>query len=160
MARKDEKPGDQESSQQEQKSSPLKLIILVVLVLLLGGGGFFGYMKFFRAPSAPSATAHVEESVIQEMGNFLVNLADPGGKRYLKINIQMELTGNKALQEITRRNFEVRDSILMLLSSKEFDEVGTPIGKMNLKKELLSRLNKLLRDGQVKEIYFTEFLVQ
>jgi flagellar basal body-associated protein FliL len=31
---------------------------------------------------------------------------------------------------------------------------------MTLKKELMTQLNKILQEGQVKEIYFTEFLVQ
>ena len=158
MAGKDAETGDQ--GKPEKKKSPLiKIIILVVLLAMLGGGGFFGYVKFLKKEPQPK-DPEVEQSVSAEGGIFLVNLSDPGGKRYLKVGLQLELSGKKVNDEFSRRNVEVRDMIIMLLSSKEYSEIGNASGKLTLKRELLTRLNKMLRDGQVKEIYFTEFLVQ
>jgi flagellar protein FliL len=149
-----------EGGEAKKKSSLMKIVILVVLVAILGGGGYFAYLKFFKAPAKESNVPVVEQPITQEMGTYLVNLADPGGKRYLKVTMQFELNGAKVSQELARRNVEVRDRIIMLLSSKEYDDIGNPTGKTTLKKELMTQLNKILQDGQVKEIYFTEFLVQ
>lgn len=149
-----------EGGEEKKKSSLVKIIIMVVAVAALAGGGFFAYLKFFKKPPNEPKKPVVEQAVIQEMGTYLVNLADPGGKRYLKITMQFELTNAKVSQELARRTVEVRDKIIMLLSSKEYEEIGNPTGKMTLKKELISQLNRILQDGQVKEIYFTEFLVQ
>ncbi len=149
-----------EGGEEKKKSSLVKIIIMVVAVAALAGGGFFAYLKFFKKPHNEPKKPVVEQAVIQEMGTYLVNLADPGGKRYLKITMQFELTNAKVSQELARRTVEVRDKIIMLLSSKEYEEIGNPTGKMTLKKELISQLNRILQDGQVKEIYFTEFLVQ
>jgi flagellar protein FliL len=149
-----------ESGEEKKKSSLVKIIILVVAVAVLAGGGFFAYLKFFKKPQTEPKKPVVEQTVIQEMGTYLVNLADPGGKRYLKITMQFELTNAKVSQELARRTVEIRDKIIMLLSSKEYEEIGNPTGKMTLKKELINQLNRVLQDGQVKEIYFTEFLVQ
>jgi flagellar FliL protein len=151
---------DQGGPPEKKKSSLLKLIILVVLLAALGGGGFFAYLKFFKGAGHEEKLPEVEQNVSQEMGTFLVNLADPGGKRYLKVTMQFELTGAKVGAELAKRNIEVRDMIIMLLSSKEYEEIGSASGKMTLKKELITRLNKMMHDGQVKEIYFTEFLIQ
>jgi flagellar protein FliL len=149
-----------EGGEEKKKSSLVKIIIMVVAVAALAGGGFFAYLKFFEKPQNEPKKPVVEQAVIQEMGTYLVNLADPGGKRYLKITMQFELTNAKVSQELARRTVEIRDKIIMLLSSKEYEEIGNPTGKMTLKKELISQLNRILQDGQVKEIYFTEFLVQ
>ena len=149
-----------EGGEEKKKSSLVKIIIMVVVVAALAGGGFFAYLKFFKKPQNEAKKPVVEQTVIQEMGTYLVNLADPGGKRYLKITMQFELTNAKVSQELARRTVEIRDKIIMLLSSKEYEEIGNPTGKMTLKKELISQLNRVLQDGQVKEIYFTEFLVQ
>lgn len=160
MAGKEKETEGQEKP--EKKKSPLlKIIILVVLLAVLGGGGFFGYVKFLKKEPPPQAQEpQVEQSVSAEAGTFLVNLSDPGGKRYLKVSMQFELSGQKVNEEITKRNVEMRDMIIMLLSSKEYSEIGNATGKISLKRELLTRLNKMLHAGQVKEIYFTEFLVQ
>lgn len=141
------------------KSSMKKLIILVVLVAVLGGGGFFGYQKFFaKEQGAPKEV--VVQPVIHDLETFLVNLSDPGGKRYLKITMKLKMNGPDGAAEIVNRNFEVRDLILTILSSKEFEDVARPEDKLALKQELMTSLNRTLHNGQVQDIYFTEFLVQ
>ncbi|HBD10447.1 MAG TPA: flagellar basal body protein FliL [Syntrophobacteraceae bacterium] len=149
-----------EGGEPKKKSSLIKIIILVVAVAALGGGGFFAYLKFFKKAPDHDKQPLVEQPVMQEMGTYLVNLADPGGKRYLKVTMQFELTNAKVAQELGKRSVEVRDKIIMILSSKEYEEIGNPTGKMTLKKELINQMNRFLQDGQVKEIYFSEFLVQ
>jgi flagellar protein FliL len=160
MAQDDIEETEQPKPVKPKKLPLIKMAILGVLLVLLGGGGYLGYVKFLKPPPPESQQPEVEQSVAQEMGTFLVNLSDPGGKRYLKISIQLELNNQPVSQELSKRNVEVRDTILMILSSKEYNDIGNAMGKMVLKRELLTRMNKMLRDGQVKEIYFTEFLVQ
>ena len=149
-----------EGGEKKKKSSLVKIIILVAAVAALGGGGFFAYLKFFKKTLDSGKQPVVEQPIMQEMGTYLVNLADPGGKRYLKVTLQFELSNAKVGAELARRTVEVRDKIIMLLSSKDYEEIGNPTGKMTLKKELINQMNRFLQDGQVKEIYFSEFLVQ
>lgn len=153
----------EESKGEKKKGSKLKLIILVVIVLMLGGGGFFAYKKFF-ASSKEEQSASVKSPSVQhvthQLDTFLVNLADPGGKRYLKLTIDLELDNPKVIEEITQNNYKIRDSILLILSSKEFDDISTVGGKLALKKEIMTKLNSILTTGRVLDIYFTEFLVQ
>ncbi|MBP8646583.1 MAG: flagellar basal body-associated FliL family protein [Syntrophobacteraceae bacterium] len=146
----------------KKRGSPLvKIILLVVILGLLGGGGFFAYVKFFKAPSgAEAAKTPKEEKTVCELEPFLVNLADAGGKRYLKVNIKIEVNNAPVAAEFNSRLFEVRDAILMLLSSKEYNDISSAGGKITLKREIISQLNRLLRQGQVREVYFTEFIVQ
>jgi flagellar FliL protein len=55
---------------------------------------------------------------------------------------------------------QIRDSILMLIGNKTYDELQDIQGKKQLQAELISKLNSILRTGKVKEIYFTDFIVQ
>ena len=54
----------------------------------------------------------------------------------------------------------INDSVLILLSSKTYNELGTVEGKIQLKQELIMRMNQVLGVPMVKKIYFTEFVVQ
>lgn len=158
----------EEKQEKPKKSSKMKLIILLlVVVIVLGGGGFFAYMKFFKKPKGEEAeqpTAHkaekAEQAIIHKMDTFLVNLADPGGKRYLKLTMELELDNKKVVEEISKETPRIRDVILTVLSSKAFDDISTLPGKLALKKELITKLNGSLKTGKVTNIYFTEFLVQ
>ncbi len=148
---------------QKKKSPVIKILVLVLGLALLGGGGFFAYTKFFAAADKPKeaqAKPLPAKPVVKDLETFLVNLADPGGERYLKVTMQLSLSSEIASQEIDARMAELRDSILLLLSSKEYDDISSLSGKLALKKTLMSNLNRMLKQGTVQDIYFTEFLVQ
>lgn len=154
------KTTDESNEDAPRKSSPLKWIILAVIVVVVGAGGMFGYMKFFAKHNESAPKKEIAQPVIQEMETFLVNLADPGGKRYLKLTMKAKLSSPQTAAEFTARNFQLRDIILTLLSSKEFADIATPEDKTILKQELIVQLNRVLQQGQVEDIYFTDFLVQ
>ena len=58
-----------------------------------------------------------------------MNLADSGGKRYLRVTMALELSDPEALTNIESRLPQIRDAILMILPTKTFDEVSTTEGK-------------------------------
>lgn len=147
-----------------KKKSPLiKILVLILGLGVLGGGGFFAYTKFFAKDETPKevqAKTAPPKPVVKNLETFLVNLADPGGERYLKVTMQLSLNNEAVSQEIDARIAELRDAILMLLSSKEYDDISSLSGKLALKKTLMNNLNRVLKQGTVQDIYFTEFLVQ
>lgn len=161
---KDEEANEEGQQGEEKKSGKMKLIIIAVVALaLLGGGGFFAYTKFFvkhedTAAPAPKAAAPV--SVVYALDPFLVNLADPAGKRYLKVTMELVLENQAVQDEMKEHQNAVKDTMLMLLSGKVFDDVASPAGKTALKREIVTKMNRQLTKGQVKEVFFTDFLVQ
>jgi flagellar FliL protein len=152
----------EENETEKKKGSPLiKVVILVVILAVLGGGGFFAYSKFFHKPAKTAGhEAKPVEKVMCDMDTFLVNLADSGGRRYLKTTMKLELTNPLALPEIEKRNPEIRDAILMILASKEFEDIASSEGKASLKQEIMMEMNRILKQGQVTEVYYTDFIVQ
>ena len=54
----------------------------------------------------------------------------------------------------------MRDTILMLIGNKTYEELQDLQGKKQLKAELMSNINSFLQTGKVKSIYFTNFVVQ
>ena len=62
--------------------------------------------------------------------------------------------------ELEKRKPQVRDSILLLLSSKTFEDIATFKGKTKIRNQITARLNGILMPGSIKKVYFTEFVVQ
>ncbi|WP_428563332.1 MAG: flagellar basal body-associated FliL family protein [Solidesulfovibrio sp. DCME] len=89
---------------------------------------------------------------------FVVNLADPNARRYLKIVLDVEMTGNPELLEANQA--KIRDALLMLLSSKTSQELSTLEGKILLRKEIVDRLNQAIGQAKVARVYFTDFVIQ
>jgi flagellar protein FliL len=162
MAEEKENTKDDQENKSSKKSY-LKLIIIASIVLVLGAGGFFGYSKFKKSSEATAAIPKKQKvSIICPLKSFVVNLLDKRGvgKRYLKVTIEVEVGGEDGKQLIDSHNPQLRDSILLLLSSQTLEEINTMDGKLALKQELLSRMKQVLGNGVVRRIYFTEFVVQ
>jgi flagellar FliL protein len=95
-----------------------------------------------------------------KMDTMIVNLADRGGKRYLRVTMQFELNTPEVVEEIEKRLPQIRDSILMVLPAKQYADISTTQGKIALRDELMAQLNGYLKTGAINTIYFTEFVVQ
>jgi len=89
---------------------------------------------------------------------FVVNLADPNARRYLKIVLNVEVTGNPELLEANQA--KIRDALLMLLSTKTSQDLSTLEGKILLRKEIVDRLNQAIGQAKVARVYFTDFVIQ
>jgi flagellar FliL protein len=151
-----------------KKKKTLLFIIIAVVLVLAGGGGYFAYTKFMtKTPAigeveAEKAKKAAENAVGEMVGlePFVVNLADPQGKRYLKLKVTIELESAEMLDQVEKANPKLRDMVIMMLTSLTFEEVMTPEGKIRIRDELLERFNHVLRPNRIKNIYFTEFVIQ
>ena len=158
---------ENEAGEEPKKKSKLMLfIILGVVLLLAGGGGFFAYTKFMAPPPDAGEEKPEEEELPEPVGEmvtmneFVVNLADPKGKRYLKCTISLEVETVEMVERVQKMEPKLRDVVIMLLSSLSFEEVMTPEGKIRIRDELLERFNQIARPDKIKHLYFTDFVVQ
>lgn len=166
----EEKENQESQQQQEEKGGKKKLIILLIPVLLivLGGGGFFAYKTFFvkeekekPAEKIVNEIKKAEKQGVQvEVGTFIANLADKDADRYIKVTIIIEVQDEKVKEETTKRMPQIRDAINTLLFTKTSEELKSPEGIEKLKEEIIRRTNAILPLGGVKDVYFTEFIIQ
>ena len=172
-----EEEGGEAAGEEEKKGLPIKLILIVVGVLALAGGGYFAYTNFFQEEAVEESAEkdkngeegaggeNTEElppgvGVMFTMDPFVVNLAGSKGKRFLKVTTTLELSSPEVNPEFEENLQKITDSILVLLSSKSFEDVYSVQGKFKLKDEITTRVNRFLVVGHVKDAYFTEFIVQ
>ena len=158
---------------------PIKLLIIIALVaLVMGVGGAILAVKLLggtgkgseRAesqateseprPNARKAGTGVSPGVMFDLEPFIVNLADAPEIRYLKIAIKLEAENEMVSADLASRVVQIRDTILVLLSSKDVNAVRTSQGKFQLREEITQRVNGILQKPGVRAAYFTDFVVQ
>lgn len=162
---------------------PLKMVIIIVVgTLVLGLGGAFALLKLTSGgqggddhktePTVAKAAGQGETEAkqgaakapgpgaIYDIDPFIVNLADTPEVRYLKLTVKLELESQEASAELASRTPQLRDTILVLLTSKDSASLRTTQGKFELRTEITQRVNSLLPKPGVRAAYFTDFVVQ
>jgi flagellar FliL protein len=93
------------------------------------------------------------------METFLVNLAGTRGGKLVKMNIELEVDNSEVMAEIDKRKPQIRDKIIILLSSKNYDFMSSKEGKLALRTEIKDVINEFMVSGKIKNIYFTDLVV-
>jgi flagellar FliL protein len=152
---------------EEKKGGKLKLIIiLLVFVALVAGGGFAAWFFLIKTPEDGEGnnTKVVEEKIVRgpmvNLDPFVVNLADPIGRRYLKTTMDVEVVDAAAAAALSANMPRIKDTILLLLSSKTFADIDSLDKKLELKDEIVERMNLIVGQGKIINLYFTEFVIQ
>lgn len=172
MAEETEEQGTEENGTEKKSSNLVLIIVIVALVFVLLVVGVVVAMLAGGDDDQPQGnnTSSKEKPVKQmeamEVGpmfpldTFTVNLLSDSGRRYLKVQMNLELDGEELAAELESKTAVVRDVVIRMLSSKTLEEISTAKGKDKLKEQIVNQLNLRLRDGNVRNVYFTEFVVQ
>lgn len=115
---------------------------------------------------APSPNARIERQsamprstgLVLPLPPITVNLSEPGGRRYLKLGLEVEVNSDVRSQ-LKDNNARIRDAIIMLLAGKNYGDISSPDGKVLLKAEIAARINQILGAQRVVRVYFTDFVV-
>jgi len=149
-----------------------------LIIILLGAAVFFGGLFTVYTLISDKINAvmdevisgqeeprikEVEVEAIGEMlklDDFTVNLADKEAKRYIRVGITLEIKNSAAVDEVKKRLPQVRDAILVTLSSKLSEEIEGEGGKTLLRQALLTKMNEVLVVGKIYNLYFTDLVIQ
>lgn len=146
-----------------------KLLIIVgaAVVLVAGGGGagaWFLLGKQGGDEHAQKKTELKKVPVFVDLDSFTVRLSDRDNDRFLQVKLVAEV--RDALSGDTLKNMmpAVRNEILLLLASKESEQLVSRDGKEALARELIAAANKPLArtsgEGAVEAVNFTHLIVQ
>lgn len=154
------------------KKKKLLLIVAILVVVLIAGGGGAAYFLFFgkKKPKghgkgggehaeANADAGHGEEEeadaedadedhgkakppVYVTLEPFTVNLAAEAADRYLQVGIDLKVAAPEVADKIKLHLPEVRNGILLILTAKRVDELGTLEGKNKLRTEIRDAVNK------------------
>jgi flagellar FliL protein len=131
-----------------------------------------------EATSAPEAHNYIPgEGIMLNMSTKIINLVDPGGRRYIRLTVVAEFAPDNPEYELlpeeektaylTLFNEKLNsrlpimdDTVITLLSTKTYEDLYTAEGKEKLRMEIMETLSKKLVDLHILSIYFTEFVVQ
>jgi flagellar FliL protein len=153
-------------------------LVFPVFILLnlagLGAGVFLTYSATLGHKPKAIREAEVREALDQArikdvapkgsallytMPAFTVNLFGTP-RRLIQVEMTFDMLDQDGFEEIVRNSAAARDAIVQILNEKTFQDIESVQGKLFLKDQIAVTLNKQFSAAVIKDIYFSEFLVQ
>ena len=151
----------------------LFIILAVINMLVVGGVAAMLFMAKQKEASEKGIDDVIQGEVEQQekdenerefigklipLETFLVNLSGARGRKLVKINMEFEVGGEQVQEEIDKLKPKIRDIVIIILSSKTYEQVSKKEGKESLRSEIRDQVNLFLTKGQINAVYFTEFI--
>ncbi len=148
------------SAKPRSKKKPI--LIATALLALLAGGGVWGWMTY--GPNQHTAVAKPAPPalpVFVELESFTVNLASDN---ILQVGITLQVKRTEDADQIKLYMPQVKSRLLMLMSTKNAEELNTADGKKSLSAEIAAQLRmpfvKGLAAPEMAGVFFTAFVIQ
>lgn len=164
---------DQAPAKKRNLGMILQVVFAVFNLSLMGAGGYMVYVSTmgWESPKITeevaarelASTADKEDTspLIYTMDKFTVNL-DGEPKRTIRLEVNLQMLGQDGFEEVMEpeNRAKTRDRIVRLLNEKDFAELDSIQGKLFLKDKIAGEVNSILQRGVVKDVYFSDFVVQ
>lgn len=133
------------------------MLILLIAITLVGAVAIIIILNFTgnNNNSAPSIDEVLEASV--DVPQMTANLSDG---EYIRISFTIQTDSKKAKKELEKRDFQVKNTIILTLSEKNSEELKGKQGQQNLETEIKNKINEFMQEGKVEKVYITESLLQ
>ena len=185
-----------------QKGGPdmMPVILNIVSMLIVGAlivvGNYFLFNSFSEKiiskvqTEDPEASEEVQRGIIIDLGDFILNLSDDNARKYLKVNVAVEVTKKEAelappepekggggghghgapapvdpmveiQKELTQFKPAIRDAVITNLTSKTSTELATTAGKELAKEHIADEINSIFAgEREVIRVSFGQFIIQ
>ena len=137
----------------------------------LGVGSYWVYSATvgYESPYILEETLRKPASLLEEfektsniytMDKFIVNLSGQP-RRTIRLQVNLDMMSARSFTEImeSEKTAKARDSIIRLLNDKTYSDLESIQGKLFLKDKIVEEVNKVLTAGLVKDVYFTDFVI-
>lgn len=171
----DEDDGDDDVGGSKKKVSGKKLVLFILLpILVLAGAGAGVYMSGLLDPilgiGGEEEQAAEEEAPPEEVaapGHFVpldemtVTLRSAGSKaRFLKLQLTLEMEKPEDEERVRAVMPRIIDNFQVFLRELRVEELEGSQGIYRIREELLTRVNQAANPVKVKDVLFTDMLIQ
>lgn len=161
MAKK--KKAAEAEEEETKKGGKAKFVVIAVV-------GLAAAYKFVLAPSPTeepvdgeiedAAERVLEEGEIFPLEELVVNLADTGENRYLRVGLALVLEKGTGADVMETEAPIAVDAAIDHLSSLTFDELMAPGSKTEVRDALSTRIREAYGDAKVVRVLLTTFVMQ
>ncbi|PXW90721.1 flagellar FliL protein [Nitrosomonas sp. Nm84] len=148
----------------KNKKSLIIIILIAIIAIGAGAGGTWYAMKMLGDGESEPEKPKEKPTTFVDLDTFTVNLQPEENVQYLQVGLTAKTRETPVVAEIKKQMPEIRNRILMLLSSKKAADVAGIEGKQQLSQQIVDEIKRSLGPVELQEdvleVLFTSFVIQ
>lgn len=162
-----DEPETPETAAPKPKKGKKKLILILAGVLLIGGAGAGGFLAsgMLGGGHAEASEKKVEKATPLYLpidASFTANVKDSDAVMQVALGVST-LAGQPVIDAVKTHDLPIRSAVLMTLADADGDSLFGNTGKQQLRRKLKIAINDVLKskgEGEIEDVYFTNFIIQ
>lgn len=133
------------------------MLIILVCITLLGVVALLVVSQINKkdASDEPTIDQIVESSI--DIPEITTNLV---GNKFIRISLKIQSDGPEAAEELIKRDFQIKNIVITELSEMTPDELEGKQGKISFQSSIKTKINELMDNGEVQQVYITSYIIQ
>lgn len=165
MAENDEKKSKKKKKKKRRGGSSKFLTIgkYFLVLLFFATQGLLAYLlvdEYYPMVYEQMNKKTPADFVTYQMEELVVNPANTNGKRYLMVEISLELDDKTIIPVIEQHKLRLKQDIMETLSARSIPELVKVSERDQLRIELITLINSVIGARSVRNLYFTKYVMQ
>lgn len=140
------------------KNKPLLImVVLLVIIAVIGSAAFLFIYQTSHENNQDGPTIDEVLTTSVDVNDVTTNLASDD---IIRISFKIHTESKEAKEELEKRDFQVKNIIILTLSEKTEADIKGKDGQLNLEEELKEKISGIMQKGKVEKVYITESLLQ
>lgn len=141
------------------KKNKLVMIMAIILVAitLVGAIAIVVIMKVTGEDKEKELSIDEVLEASVDIPQMTANLASDD---FIRISFKIQTDSVEAKEELEKRDFQVKNIIILELSEKNAEDLKGKEGQTTLEADLKSQISEIMQEGKIENVYITESLLQ
>ncbi|TQR20928.1 flagellar basal body-associated protein FliL [Psychrobacillus vulpis] len=133
------------------------MLIILVCITLIGVVALLivSQLKEKDENAEPTIDEIVESSI--DIPEITTNLT---GNKFIRISLKVQTDSPEAAEELTKRDFQIKNIVIAELSEMTPQDLEGKQGKSTFQASIKTKINELMDDGEVQQVYITSYIIQ
>jgi flagellar FliL protein len=133
------------------------MAILLVAITLVGAIAVVVILKVTGEDNEKELTIDEVLEASVDIPQMTANLAS---NDFIRISFKIQTESVEAKEELEKRDFQVKNIIILELSEKTAEDLKGKEGQQKLENDLKTKISEIMQEGKVEHVYITESLLQ
>lgn len=133
-------------------------LIILVSITLLSVVGLTLWLQLGKNPAKAEGPT-IDEIIVAsvDVPEITTNLAS---RQFIRISLTIQTDSPKAAEELTKREFQVKNIVIQELSEVTAQSLEGKAGKLAFQETIKSLINPLMQSGEIERVYIVSYIIQ